>query len=342
MTTDRTSPTAAAWGALDVRPYQLLCCVCRMGRRDGDQYRFEARLDEILAAVRADPNLPVTLRCNVDTVFRYQNPGREFDTPEGELFNDKRDLDVVHTLGLVPGDTRPALEMFNRIFKDIPACAGICGYADVTSGEWAGCPLCDSGNYERGHDLGVAALIPPRPQEEKATAKEQSASAMYSADVLHIRPHHLMCMTCFHGGREHLEPIQEDNLFEAIDILQNNPDMPVKLIAGPCMICPPCSKYDARNNLCIGAIGIGLRDQKKDLDVLQLLGMKYGDTMPARQLLRRLYERVHSTRQICGYGDGIVRGQEWTICGGPDGSPNYKKGRAAGMGVVRRGDGSPD
>jgi hypothetical protein len=34
---------------------------------------------------------------------------------------------------------------------------------------------------------------------------------------------------------------------------------------------------------------MALRDQKKDLDVLQKLGLKYGDTLPARRLLKRLY-----------------------------------------------------
>ena len=42
----------------------------------------------------ADPKQPLTLRCNVDTVYRYQNPGHAEDTGEGELFNAKRDLDI--------------------------------------------------------------------------------------------------------------------------------------------------------------------------------------------------------------------------------------------------------
>ena len=52
---------------------------------------------------------------------------------------------------------------------------------------------------------------------------------------------------------------------------------------------------------------MALRDQKKDLDVLQKLGLKYGDTLPARQLFQLLYERIPSTRDICGYGDGQTR-----------------------------------
>ena len=325
----------AKFNALEVRPYHLMCTVCRLGLDGSDPYFFEERLDEILGVVREDPNCPITLRCNVDTVYSYQNPGGEYDTPEGDLFNHKRDLDMVQKMGLVPGDTRPALEMFHRLFRDIPTCQGICGYDEVTAHIWRGCRLAHSGNYERGHALGVEAVIPPREEEEKARAKRASCEAMYKADTLLIRPHHLMCMTCFHDGREALEPILEDNLFEAIDIIQKNPDVPIKFVAGPCMICPPCSKYQAETNWCIGDLGIGLRDQKKDLDVLQLLGLQYGDVLPARELLQRLYEKVHSTRQVCGYNDGIVRAPEWHICRGPGGSPAYAKGRAAGLGVKR-------
>ena len=328
--------------AVQVRPYQLMCIVCRLGSEGGDPYAHEDRLDEILSAVREDRNLPVALCCNVDTVYSYQNPGRDYDTPEGELFNDKRDLDVIHALGLVPGSTRPALEMFNRLFRDIPTCRGICGYDEVTSEEWRGCPLAHSGNYERGHALGVGAVIPPREPAEKARVKEQSCEEMYAGDLLEIRPHHLMCMSCFHGGRDTIEPILEDNLFEAIDIIQKDPEIPVKFVPGPCMICPPCGKYQASTNWCIGGIGSGLRDQKKDLDVLQLLGMTFGDVLPAREAYQRLYDKVHSTRQICGFNDGIVRGPEWTICGGPEGAPNYAKARAAGLGVVGISVSGPD
>ena len=318
---------------IDVRPYQLMCIVCRLGADETGQYAHGERLDEILTAVRGDPNLPITLRANVDTVYSFQNPGREHDTPEGELFNDKRDLDIIQRLGFAPGDTRPALEMFNRLFKEIPDCDGICGYDRVTSDTWKGCPLAASGNYERGHAEGVSAVIPSRDAEEKACAKTDSCAQMYEGDELEIRPHHLMCMTCFHGGREELAPIQEDNLFEAIDIIRKNPETPVKLVPGPCMICTPCSKYQPSTNWCIGGIGSGLRDQKKDLDVLQLLGLEYGDILPGREIYQRLFDEISSTRQICGYNDGTVRALEWTVCGGPDGSPSYAKGRAVGLGI---------
>jgi hypothetical protein len=141
-------------------------------------------------------------------------------------------------------------------------------------------------------------------------------------------------MSCFYGARiDNLAPIKEDNLFEAIDAIHKNPNIPITLVPGCCMICPPCSHYDPETNLCLGGRSMALRDQKKDLDVLQKLGLKYGDTLPARQLYELLYERIPSTRDICGWGDGEVRAREWSICGDPQGKETYRKARAAKLGI---------
>ena len=140
-------------------------------------------------------------------------------------------------------------------------------------------------------------------------------------------------MACFHGGRTKLGPIAEDNLFEAIDVMQKSPRIPVRLVQGCCMICPPCSAYEPATNNCVAPSGMSLRDQKKDLDLLRLLNLKYGDVLPADELYRRVFAAVRSTREICGHGDGVMRGFEWTICGGPRGNPGYVKARAAALGL---------
>lgn len=327
----KTPPKATV---LDVRPYQLMCLVCRIGEGLAD--RLEGKPAEILAAVREDPKIPIQLRCNADSVYRYQNPGPTEDSPEGELFNAKRDLDILQKLGLVPGDTRPAIDMIQRLLTNIPTAKGICGYETVTSQTWRGCPRAGSGHYERGHALGIQAIIPPRDAREKADFKRSSAATIYQAKTLRIRPHHLMCMSCFYGARmNQLAPIEEDNLFEAIDAMQKAPEIPVMLIRGTCMICPPCSHYDSKTGLCLGGRSMALRDQKKDLDVLQKLGLKYGDTLPARELLERLYERIPSTRDICGWGDGTERAPEWSVCGDPEGREAYRQARAAKLGLGR-------
>ena len=115
----------------------------------------------------------------MDTVYRYQNPGPHEDTTEGELFNAKRDLDIIQKLGLVPGDTRPAVDMFERLLANIPTAEGICGYETVTSETWRGCRRAASGHYEKGHALGIGAIIPPRDEQEKAEFKKTSVAEIY-------------------------------------------------------------------------------------------------------------------------------------------------------------------
>lgn len=329
---DVSSPAITGLPILEVRPYQLMCMVCRMGEGRGEDLG-DARLNEILKAVRQDRKRPVSLRCNVDTVYRYQNPGKAGDTGEGELFNAKRDLDILQKLGLVPGDARPAVDMLDRLLAKVPTARGICGYDAVTSETWRGCARAGSGCYEKGRAMGIKAILAPRDPQEKAKAKQESAAAIYHAKTLRIRPHHLICMSCFYGGAKKLSPLVEDNLFEAIDVIQKNPDIPVTLVPGCCMICPPCSSYDPESDLCLGGRSMALRDQKKDLDVLQKLGLKYGDTMPARKLYQLLYSRIPSTRDICGYGDGEARAPEWSVCGGVERDENYQRARAALLGI---------
>ncbi|MBI2437315.1 MAG: hypothetical protein HYV36_00665 [Lentisphaerae bacterium] len=320
---------------LTVRPYQLMCLFCRLGRRDRQAvYYHEEGLDAIQLAVELNPIVPLTLCGNTDTVYQYQNPGREFDTPEGTVYNDLRDLSVLRKLGAVPGATRPAVDFFDRIPAAIPTCSGICAYPAAEAPGWPACRFAATGNYERGVAQGVAAFIHRQSPLEKQAAKEASCKQCYAAARLRIRPHHLLCMTCFHKGRPRAElvPLQEDNLFECIDIMQKNPEVPVELIAGPCMVCPPCTAYHPVSNLCIGGRSMALRDQKKDLDTLRRIGARYGDVLPARELLRRLYAAIRSAKEVCGCGDGPIRSIEWDGCG-REGNDAYVKGRAAGLGV---------
>ncbi len=312
--------------ALEIRPYQLLCILCRA-------QKLPAHLRPFLRAVRRDPLRPVRLRCNVDSVYGFQNPGRGADTPEGALFNDLRDLTVLQRLGLAPGATLPARDLFARVLHSIPTAQGLCGSSKAASDAWRGCPRAASGAYEKGVARGLDALLPWTTPAQRAATKRRTVREMRAAPALRIRPHHLMCMACFHAGRSHLAPIVEDNLFEAVEIVQKNPEKPVTLVAGCCMICPPCALYDPKSGLCVGGNGMALRDQKKDLDVLRLLGLEYGATLPARELFRRLFAKVRTSTQICGYCDGVARGPDWSVCRSPKGSPEYAKGRAAGLGI---------
>lgn len=315
---------------LSIRPYQLMCIVCKIGEGFTSDLKNK-RLNEILKNVRKNPDIPVTLRCNVEGIYQYQNPGKDEDTPEGKLFNIKRDLDILQRMGLVPGSTRPARELFRCLLKNITTTKGICIYGKDRDKVWEGCPKAETDFYESGCAKGIEAIFSPRSENEKNHAKKESSKLMYNAEKLLIRPHHLLCMTCFHKGREKLAPIKEDNLFEAIDIIQKNPDIPITLKQGCCMICTPCSSYNSEIDCCTAGNGMGLRDQKKDLDVLQKLNLKYGDTIPAKKLFKLLFDKIHSTKEICGWEDGIVRAPEWSVC---DGRDNYARGRKAGLGFL--------
>ncbi len=324
------------YGSLDVRPYQLSCLICRQGRLDEtERYPHESRLDAIQAAVAADPLVPLTLRCETDTIFRFQNPGRDDDTPEGESYNRLRDLTVLQRIGLVPGATLPASDILTRILEAIPCVQGVCCYPEAEAPVWPRCRHADSGNYERGVARGLGAIIPQRTHEEMERSKRESAAVCCRAGRLRIRPFHLLCMTCFHDGRDRadLAPIPADNLQECIVAMQKNPEMPVELIHGPCMVCPPCKFYRRSQNLCGAPKSMGLRDEKKELDTLRLLGLSFGDVLPARELMQRLYGAIASTTQVCGHGDGIERGREWSVCGGAGGSEAFVRGREAGLGV---------
>ncbi len=317
---------------LEVRPYQLMHIILRLGEGRGDDLG-DARLNEILRAVRADPAVPLTLRCNVTSTYEYQNPGTAEDTPEGALFNVRRDLKIMQRMGMTPGATHPATQVFKRLLEAVDTAKDILWFEEATSRAWRGEPR-ENCRYEEGRALGLEAVIPGRSEQEMARVKVESVKAMYAAERLDIRPHHLMCMACFYGDREELAPIPADNLFEAIDIIHRNPEIPIRLMCGPCMICPPCAGYLPATGDCIAGVAMSLRDELKDLDVLQRLGLEYGDTLPASKMYRGLFDCIASTTEICGYGDGVARSPEWHVCRGPEGSAGYKRARAEGLGFL--------
>jgi hypothetical protein len=318
------------FGSLDVRPHKLMLIVSKIGEgctRDlGD-----AELTRILRVSRENPSLPITLRCPVTTNYTYQNPDDTQALHLNTLFYARCDLKIIQKMGMVPGDTRPAVEIFHRLLHGVETARGILYFDEVTSETWRGFDreMC---HYDKGRAMGLKAIIPPRDHEERVQFKVDSVKKMYEMGTLKIRPHHLMCICCFFGGRE-LVPVEEDNLFEAIDIIRAKPDFPIELVCGPCIICPPCHNYFPSFGRCVSPDGMALRDELKDLDVLQILGLKYGDVLSARELYKRLFEKVQSTTQICGYGDGIERCPEFRVCGSIKGSVDYSKARSVGLDI---------
>lgn len=325
---------------LTLRPYQLLCLVCRLG----EERWPDGRIAGILAAIRDEPDLPMTLRCNAGDVYLYQNPGVGEDTSEGADFNIKRDLDVLQRLDLAPGATLPARTLLMCLLRKIPTLAGLCGYEGVTSGDWRGCPRWQAACYERGHARGLEAIIPPRDPQQMARDKLTSVAAMRAADCLTIRPHVLMCCVCNYGGTEgKCEPLAADNIVEFIQIVRERPQVPVKLARGAdWMICAPCPKRVAEVNACVNVEGSGgLSNEKRDADLLQALGLTYGSVLPARELYLLLFERVPTTMAICAR-DNHRDSVWWDGCGEQNltaGNAGYERGRALLTQEFTRGSG---
>lgn len=318
---------------LKIRPYQLMCILCK-SEGGFSKTAVDRKLKEILGKIKQNPDRPLTLVCNVSNIYSYQNPGIADDTPEGILFNKKRDLDILRLMGLVPGTTMPARALLEKIIRYITTSREICG-GNSNSRIWKGCKKATSGDYEKARKKGLGLVIPERSDIEMKKAKEISVKKMYRSKMLYIRPSHLMCMACFSAGPNAGAPIPEDNLYEAIDIVRKNPDIPIKLVEGPCMICQPCKEFVPQKNICTGGNSMSLRDELKDLMILQKLDIEYGMIFPARELFRMLFTKIKSTRDICGFGDGIKSSPEWTSgCHSSlsmKGSPEYKKAREEGM-----------
>lgn len=270
---------------------------------------------DLAQLVHDDPLRPIMLVAQTSGLYRAIRPAEEVDPAVRRV-----DLAILQRLGMAPGDVRPARALLAWVLERIE---------DVT--DLGVCP----DDYARGRKLGLAALVPTRSAEELAQVKEESAAALLAADHLHFRPHHLLCMGCFYGRTvdRGLAPIAEDNLYEGIVAMQRNPEIPVTLIEGCCDICPPCPGYDPASGVCVAAHSMGLRDELKDLTLLQRLGLRYGDTLPARELLRRVFAAVAETTEVCGFGDGVERSPEWRVCCGPDGSEGYRRARGEGLGV---------
>jgi len=312
---------------IEITPSQLMCMVCK-AKSGYARTKTDRKLEKIYKAITKNPEIPLMLVCSVSGSYSYQNPERKSNASESQLFNRKKNLDILRFMGLFPGAIMPGRFLIEKLIKSVES-SKICegkNYSKI----WKGCKYAKSGNYEKIREKGIGFIIPYRSIEERKKAKKLSVEKMYNSRILMIRPHHLMCMACFSASERRDAPIEEDNLFEAVDIIRKNPEIPVKLIEGPCMICPPCSAYIPEKNICVGGLSMSLRDEKKDLDVLYKLDMEYGMVLPARELFRKLFEKIKSAKEICGFEDGKVTSPEWSVCGNVY-KNYYEKARKEGM-----------
>ena len=284
---------------------QLLSTVCILGGADCPLLEQE-RAREILAQVREDPTLTIRLESNADEVAHYSKVDPE------DAFNRKRDLDVLQRLGMLPGSTWRARHMYTVLFERIETPSGICAYDTLG---WEGCPLAQSGAYESVRAKGWEAVVYQRSGEEMREYRERNVKQIAEGERLCIRPHHLMCLCCWYAGGEGQSPRPNDTIYEILQRIQREPDVPITLVEGCCHACECCDGFHPETRRCVHAGGL-IRDFKKDLDVFQKLGLMPGATMGASELFDLLFERIPSAGDVCGYSDGVVRSEEWGICGG--------------------------
>lgn len=178
--------------AINIRPYQIMCLICRLGRKDNSEYYFEEELDKLQKTTKKDLNQPLCLRCNVESTFSFQNPGKKLDTPEGELFNLRRDLTILQRLGFTPGAVYPATDLIRIFMRELKDCQDVCAAPPNDAEQWKGCKFANSGNYERGIKNALKELTTIRSESELSSCKKESAAKMYEHKMLEIRPHHLL------------------------------------------------------------------------------------------------------------------------------------------------------
>ncbi|MFP4250360.1 MAG: hypothetical protein ACLFU7_11920 [Armatimonadota bacterium] len=309
---------------ITIEARQLLGLICRKG--GGECPLIDADCaQEILERLAGDPTVSIRLMSDADELPHYTRGGASSDAEDA--LNRIRDLKVLQRLGLCPGDTRRARYLIELLFTRVESPRGICAFDTVG---WEGCELADSGAYEGVRDAGWREVVYCRSDEERAAFRERNERAIAEGDGLFIRPHHLMCMSCWYSGGEGSGKRPNDTLSEVLDRIQREPDVPITLVEGPCEACDCCDGFHPGSGRCVHAGGL-IRDYLKDLDVLQRIGMMPGETRPAREILDLIFERIESTTEICGFGNGEVTAEEWRVCGGPDGHAGYERTRESGV-----------
>lgn len=300
---------------IEAEPRRLLCMNCMRGGGKAecmDKYHIA----ELWRKISETPETHLTL------VGAFDEMGARTERFDKQTPAERRkDLDVLQRLGLCFGDTRSARDLFNRIAENIACLDGICRYPRNPYGVWAECELADGKSYAKGNKPLRCAQTP----EEMASQKIRSCRDIAETDRIVIRAHHLLCIICFVGGGGN-KPLPMDNLYEAWVKFRENPDILVTLVegAGECCICPPCDNYMPERGLCVS--GCHLRDRKKDLDTFVALGLSPGDTLTARELYRRIHERIPRVTAICSYEKNT--GCEWNGACGTSSADAYEKGLA--------------
>ncbi len=338
--------TCSRWSSADARPYDLhahhlLCAVCVRGGCDTPPCGRPV-IDALLDVLWAYPHVPLRICADLDLARAHYEEvysdrrgplPQDFGRRHAAYVARRKDLEVCRLLGIYPNTVLPAFHALSMLFSRLRTLEGMCRSLTADTSVWPECPHADKGYYERiaaepkaslreqtarGEDLagrGIWALLRPRTRREMAEAKRASAARiMQEARRLYIRPNHALCILCTRATQE---PLIEDNLIELRRKMESEPEIPVTLTEGCCMVCDPCNVYHPGEHLCYSAHP---KNVLRDLRMLEVLGLPPGATLPARELYRRIFERIHALKDICGWGDGSNYAPMWAPCGGFQGA----------------------
>ena len=344
---DLTAPEAEP---LTVPAHHLLCAVCVRGGCKSPP-PGKSVIDGLLKALWQYPYVTLKITADLDVNrahFLDVYGGRhrkalppDYERREADHDSRRKDMEVCRRLGIVPGSTMGAFTAYSILLGRAPALDGICRTGSRPSRDWPQCPCAGKGYYEKiaqeprrglaeqtreGEQMdgkGIWALLRPRSRQDMLRAKRESARyILEEADHLYIRPNHLLCILCTAGVDE---PLIQDNLVELRQRMEQEPDIPVTLIEGCCMVCDSCNIYHEGEHLCYGT---HIKNQLRDLRMLEILGLRPGGTLPARELYALVYERIGALRDVCAWGDELNTAPFWAPCGGWQ-TDAYEKARAA-------------
>lgn len=321
----------------EVRAHHLLCAICVAGGCDSPP-AGRRTIGRLMRALWRYPYVSLKVAADIDLnrahyLDIYAGRGRrtvpkDFDRRRADYVGRRKDLEVLRRLGIAPNTSLPAYLAYSILLRRAPTLKGICRSSSPASAVWPECPHARSGCYEKitgernysskelaelGESLdgkGMWAILRPRTREDVRAAKATSANMIRKADRLFIRPHHLLCMLC---TADVLEPLMYDNLVELRERMKENPDILVTLTEGCCMVCNPCPEYHTGENICIRT---HIKDQLRDLMMLEKLDMKPGDTYTAKEIYERVYARMDSLRDVCAWGDELDTAPFWSPCDG--------------------------
>ena len=126
---DKTESLEAMYQAeaITIKPHILICAVAQYGGGTRPPYKPD-NLPEFIQHILKNPDTPVTMATGADWMMCAPCPGRvpELNGCVHGVYQELKDLNVLHRLGLTYGATMKAGELYKLIFERIPTVAGVC------------------------------------------------------------------------------------------------------------------------------------------------------------------------------------------------------------------------